>query len=59
MKSEAPPLNNSKSHILVVDDEPEIADSLAEYLVSKESYRVTVASNGMDFIVTGTENARV
>ncbi len=48
MKSEAPPLNNSKSHILVVDDEPEIADSLAEYLVSKESYRVTVASNGRE-----------
>jgi len=48
MKSEAPPLNNSKPHILVVDDEPEIADSLAEYLVSKESYRVTVASNGRE-----------
>ena len=32
MKSEAPPLNNSKSHILVVDDEPEIADSLASQL---------------------------
>jgi two-component system NtrC family sensor kinase len=48
MKSEAPPLNNSKAHILVVDDEPEIADSLAEYLVSKESYRVTVASDGRE-----------
>ncbi len=48
MKSKAPPPNNSKSHILVVDDEPEIADSLAEYLINKESYRVTVASNGQE-----------
>jgi len=48
MRSIAPSGNNSKSHILVVDDEPEIADSLAEYLVSKEAYRVTVASNGQE-----------
>jgi len=41
-------LSNSKSHILVVDDEPEIADSLAEYLVNKGSYKVTIASNGQE-----------
>jgi two-component system NtrC family sensor kinase len=48
MRSIAPAGSNSKSHILVVDDEPEIADSLAEYLVSKEAYRVTIASNGQE-----------
>jgi two-component system NtrC family sensor kinase len=48
MKSQAQPRKNSKAHILVVDDEPEIADSLAEYLVRKEAYRVTVASNGQE-----------
>lgn len=40
--------NNSRPHILVVDDEPEIADSLAEYLASKEAYKVTIASNGRE-----------
>ncbi|MCA9949476.1 MAG: response regulator, partial [Anaerolineales bacterium] len=38
------PLNNT--HILVVDDEPEIAESLADYLIKKEGFRVDVASGG-------------
>ncbi len=42
------PTDNSKAHILVVDDEPEIADSVAEYLRRKESYRVTIASDGQE-----------
>lgn len=35
-------------HVLVVDDEPEIADSLAEFLTRTEGYRVTVAVNGQE-----------
>lgn len=46
MKDQAHPQDRFTAHILVVDDEPEIADSVAEYLVSKEAYRVTIASNG-------------
>lgn len=33
-------------HILVVDDEPEIAESLGDYLVRKEGYRVTRVADG-------------
>jgi two-component system NtrC family sensor kinase len=33
-------------HVLVVDDEPEIADSLAEFLSRTAGYRVTVAVDG-------------
>jgi two-component system, NtrC family, sensor kinase len=34
------------AHILVVDDEPEIAESLGDYLVRKEGYRVTRVADG-------------
>jgi two-component system NtrC family sensor kinase len=37
---------SDSAHILVVDDEPEIADSLSEFLSRTEGYRVTVASDG-------------
>ncbi|MFN2188568.1 MAG: response regulator, partial [Candidatus Promineifilaceae bacterium] len=50
MTSEAPPQDSPSPHILVVDDEPEIADSLAEYLRNMESYRVSVASNGREAV---------
>jgi two-component system NtrC family sensor kinase len=37
---------SESAHILVVDDEPEIADSLSEFLSRTEGYRITVASDG-------------
>ena len=37
---------NSTAHILIVDDEPEIANSLAEYLAKKGGYTVTKAYGG-------------
>ena len=46
-----------QTHILVVDDEPEIADSLAEFLAKTEGYRVTVAVDGRDAFYGG-ETAR-
>ncbi|MCA9935632.1 MAG: response regulator [Ardenticatenaceae bacterium] len=39
-----------KAHLLVVDDEPEIAESLADFLVKKEGYRISLASNGLQAI---------
>lgn len=42
--------NNSHIHILVVDDEPEIAESLADFLTQKEGYRVTQKENGREAI---------
>ena len=39
-----------KAHLLVVDDEPEIAESLADFLVKKEGYRISLASNGQQAI---------
>ena len=36
------------SHILVVDDEPEIAESLADFLAKKEGYRITRAGDGRE-----------
>ncbi|MCP4425161.1 MAG: response regulator [Chloroflexi bacterium] len=49
------------AHILVVDDEPEIAESLADYLTRKEDFKITLANNGreaIDFLqaTTGTES---
>ncbi len=38
----------SAVHILVVDDEPEIANSLAELLNKKEGYRVSIARDGLE-----------
>ena len=34
------------SHLLIVDDEPEIAESLADYLVKKEGFDVSITSDG-------------
>lgn len=36
----------AKAHLLVVDDEPEIAESLADFLTKKEGYHVLIAHNG-------------
>jgi two-component system, NtrC family, sensor kinase len=35
-------------HVLVVDDEPDIAESLVDLLTIKEGYRVTHVDNGVD-----------
>lgn len=40
----------SSARILVVDDEVEIADSLAEFLVRKEGFRVEIVHNGHEAI---------
>jgi len=50
--AEGDPLKEG-AHILVVDDEAEIAESLSEYLTKKEGYRISVVSNGreaLDFL---------
>ncbi len=40
-------LKSSKAaHILIVDDEPEIAESLSDYLRKKEGFRISLAENG-------------
>ena len=41
---------HTRTHILVVDDEPEIADSLADYLVRREKFAVTKAATGEEAI---------
>lgn len=38
----------SSSHILIVDDEPEIANSLAEYLSNRADHHVTMVYDGED-----------
>jgi DNA-binding response OmpR family regulator len=40
----------STTHILVVDDEPEIAESLSGFLFKKEGYHVDVVSDGREAI---------
>jgi two-component system, NtrC family, sensor kinase len=40
----------ARTHILVVDDEPEIADSLADFLVRREGFAVSKTSNGEEAI---------
>ena len=46
--------NNAQSptptRILVVDDEPEIAESLADFLVRKEGFKVSLSSTGEEAI---------
>ncbi|MBP6803296.1 MAG: response regulator [Chloroflexi bacterium] len=45
------PLHNfTATRILVVDDEPEIAESLADFLVRKEGFLVSLASTGEEAI---------
>jgi two-component system NtrC family sensor kinase len=51
------PNNNSNTHILVVDDEPEIAQSLADFLVEKEGYRVSRVNSGESAIFFLQETA--
>ena len=38
--------NGNPAHLLIVDDEPEIAESLADYLTKKEGFRISLADNG-------------
>ncbi|HEX6386640.1 MAG TPA: response regulator, partial [Anaerolineae bacterium] len=38
------------AHILVVDDEPEIAESLADYLIKREGYTISLVSDGSEAI---------
>ena len=38
------------SHLLIVDDEPEIAESLADYLVKKEGFQVSITNDGQQSI---------
>ncbi|MDX1412651.1 MAG: response regulator [Candidatus Promineifilaceae bacterium] len=42
--------DSSTARILVVDDEPEIAESLSGFLFKKEGYQVDVVSNGREAI---------
>ena len=41
---------NSTSHILVVDDEPEIAESLSDFLARQGEYSVKMAGDGQEAI---------
>ncbi len=47
-KTALPAVEPSVTHILVVDDEPEIAASLAEFLERKEGYNINVVGNGYE-----------
>ncbi|MBP7997612.1 MAG: response regulator [Chloroflexi bacterium] len=38
------------AHILVVDDEPELAESLSDYLERKEGYKISIARNGEEAV---------
>ncbi|KAA3654556.1 MAG: response regulator [Chloroflexi bacterium] len=38
------------AHLLIVDDEPEIAESLAEYLAKKEGFTISLANDGQKAI---------
>ncbi len=51
-------LSSRPSHILIIDDEPEIAESLADYLVKKQSFQVSLAVDGqagIDFLQASVE----
>ncbi|MCZ7671169.1 MAG: hypothetical protein M5U34_30540 [Chloroflexi bacterium] len=39
------------ARILLVDDEPEIAESLSDFLVRKAGYSVTLAATGEEAVV--------
>jgi two-component system NtrC family sensor kinase len=51
MTSPALPPIEAAAHILVVDDEPDIAGSLADFLMRKEGYRVSVVGDGREALV--------
>ena len=42
--------SNHAAHILIVDDEPEIAESLADYLTKKEGFHVSYVHDGQSAI---------
>lgn len=44
------PAANKPTHILVVDDEPEIAESLADFLTKKENYQISLAGDGQEAV---------
>ena len=44
------PPADKPTHILVVDDEPEIAESLADFLTKKEDYRISLAGDGQEAV---------
>lgn len=46
----AAPSMTAKAHLLVVDDEPEIAASLADFLTKKEGYRISIARDGQEAV---------
>ncbi|NKQ35575.1 MAG: response regulator [Chloroflexi bacterium] len=51
-------LSSRPSHILIIDDEPEIAESLADYLVKKQNFQVSLAVDGqagIDFLQASVE----
>jgi two-component system NtrC family sensor kinase len=43
-----PPTGEETPRLLVVDDEPEIAESLADFLIRKEGYHIDIVSNGQE-----------
>jgi len=43
-------MSSATVHILVVDDDPDIAGSLHDYLIQQENYRVSVAADGREAI---------
>jgi two-component system, NtrC family, sensor kinase len=43
-------MSSAQVHILVVDDDPDIAGSLHDYLIQQENYRVSVAADGREAI---------
>jgi two-component system NtrC family sensor kinase len=45
-----PPTTEKRSHILIVDDEPEIAESLADFLIKKANFLVSAARDGQEAI---------
>ena len=51
------PDTSSLVRVLVVDDEPDIATSLAELLTRKEGYEVTIASDGYEAMAILEEEA--
>ena len=44
------PITESPARILLVDDEPEIAESLSDFLIRKERYDVSLAATGEEAI---------
>ncbi|MCA9995940.1 MAG: hypothetical protein KDE56_09355, partial [Anaerolineales bacterium] len=44
------PARHKSAQILVVDDETEIADFLADFLIKKEGYKVSIANGGREAI---------